>query len=739
MGLLGAGFFVYLGSQWLFVSNAPTSRVANAPPGLQSVPGGKQTPEFSKAVEQANLQRTKQAEVTGESAVPTLINIGQPGLTQASTAPCVICTEQPTNVKNSLDEWVKQGKVAPDTAKLLTDLAGSNVPVSTFADQLGAQVKAGKLTPAQARDLLLQYTKQFANAALQEGAKLMDALIKAGQLLLEDANHLLMLQKNRVPVSDYAAALQEMAKAGNISPATEQQLLAQYTKQRAREAMLQGLAALHQLALKGAITPEAEKELADLESRSVPLDFYTAAVQRMVTLGKLTPAVAAQLVERYAAEKAGGGPVGSIARLIKNAEAAAEKAIDDAVQAGQMTGDTATQLKTQIEGQVPLPAYQTGLDQFVQQRKLLPPVANARLGDYQKVTGLRDVAQRLAALQASNAPAARYIDELKRAVAAGLLTPDDAAQLLREYQAATANEPFPNEIATGPGTAGIARLQQHIQQAAGQAPVIGAQQFVTPQTEETPQQQQLQAMVSAMSSQAQQLITAWQPTPMVNKEGSAESTTKNGMANGAPGASESSSTSISTTTTKTGRPLVKAGSILFAVLDTEANSDYPDSPIMATIVEGKFKGAKLLGKLVTTKSVSGQLDRISLSFSIMNMDQWDNTKAITAYAIDPDTAHTVLASQVDYHYLQRFGAIMATSFMQGYANTLLQSGGTSTTGIFGTSTTSPALSPASKIAAGFGQVGQNLSSVTKNYTNIPPTVKVDSGVGLGILFMKDLT
>jgi intracellular multiplication protein IcmE len=142
--------------------------------------------------------------------------------------------------------------------------------------------------------------------------------------------------------------------------------------------------------------------------------------------------------------------------------------------------------------------------------------------------------------------------------------------------------------------------------------------------------------------------------------------------------------------------------------------------------------------MIATKGVAGQLDRVSLNFTIMNEDAWPKSRTVTAYAIDPDTARTVLASNVNYHYLQRFGAIMATSFMAGYASAITNAG-TSTTGIFGTSTTHPNLSPSNKIAVGLGQVGTALSDVTKNYINIPPTVRVDSGVGLGILFMSDVS
>ena len=267
-----------------------------------------------------------------------------------------------------------------------------------------------------------------------------------------------------------------------------------------------------------------------------------------------------------------------------------------------------------------------------------------------------------------------------------------------------------------------------------------AEQFAAPptQTEQQnllAQQERVQSLMASMTDQAQSLIGSWQPAPMEHKAGTPE---KPGQtAGGKTEETTTTSTTSSSSTTPSGPTIIKAGTIIFAVLDTEANSDYPDSPIMATVVDGKYKGAKLMGKLVTTKGVSGQMDRITLNFTLMNVEDWPKTKSVTAYGVDPDTARTVLASSVNYHYMQRFGDYGYSS-LQGYA-TSITNAGTSTTGIFGTSTTHNTLNPSSKIAVGLGQVGTTLGAVTQNYVNIPPTVKVDSGVGLGILFMADVS
>src|SRR3990167_10622447 len=52
------------------------SRVASAPAGLQSVPGGQVTSQYYQALMQANVQRAEQAKITGTSAVATMIDPG---------------------------------------------------------------------------------------------------------------------------------------------------------------------------------------------------------------------------------------------------------------------------------------------------------------------------------------------------------------------------------------------------------------------------------------------------------------------------------------------------------------------------------------------------------------------------------------------------------------------------------------------------------------------------------------
>ena len=668
---------------------------------------------------------------------------GQTAAPAVSGNPCVICTDQAANIKDNLGAWIKQGEVMPEVVKTLEELAAQNGPAGAFAMQLNDLVKDGKLTPEQARMLLEQYGKQHNNALLQDSAKMMDEMIKAGLLPLDAANLLLQAQKDKVSTSAYAALLRSLVHAGKISAQSAQRLLSQYFQQRAREIILRSIAILHQMAKDGEMSADVEKELVALEDKMVSVDTFSAALQRFLAAGKMTPIVATKVLDEYKEQKAEIGSKGSVDQMLQDAEAAAYQEISDLLQAGKIKQDAADQLRGMIQRRVSLEDFSNTLNAMVQQNKLTPDIAKLKLADYQKIVGLTDASHNLSNLQANNASLAEYANELKRLVQIGALSPEQAAQLMEEYQASVTKAPV--QVAAGPAaTEEFSKLQARLQQGAAPAaqPGVSPAQFQAAQTQTQQQamqaqQQEIQAIVGAMTGQAGSLIGSWQPEPMEHKAGVPEksaTTQSSGTGETTTGTSSSSSTSA----LSNAPALIKAGTIIFAVLDTEANSDYPDSPIMASVVEGKYKGARLMGKLVTTKGVAGQLDKITLNFTLMNTDDWPKSKGVTAYGVDPDTARTALASSVNNHYMTRYGAILASSFLQGYS-TSITNAGTATTGIFGTSTTHPTLNPASKIMVGLGQVGQTMGTIVQKWVDIPPTVKVDSGVGLGILFMADVS
>lgn len=187
---------------------------------------------------------------------------------------------------------------------------------------------------------------------------------------------------------------------------------------------------------------------------------------------------------------------------------------------------------------------------------------------------------------------------------------------------------------------------------------------------------------------------------------------------------------------KKAHEIIKAGTILFGVLDTAVNSDEP-GPVLATIVSGKFQGTKLLGAL---KHDTWQ-ETVTLTFNQMAIPKKSASLSVQVVAIDPDTARTALASDVDHHYLLRYGTLFASSLMSGYAKGIQQSGATTTTSPLtgATTTTNPPLDNKDLLFSAFGEFGTQLGNATKQYFNTPYTVTVDQGTGVGLLFLSDAT
>ncbi|MCD8499580.1 MAG: hypothetical protein LRY43_00105 [Gammaproteobacteria bacterium] len=191
-------------------------------------------------------------------------------------------------------------------------------------------------------------------------------------------------------------------------------------------------------------------------------------------------------------------------------------------------------------------------------------------------------------------------------VDAGLISPETAQALLAAYKKQLAQGgfsldgngvPFSGvsspaiDINLGPKTgnptldrvtqAGYAQQAAQMQQTKTYTAAVALQQ----QNQQTAalQQAQVQELSTQMYAQAQQLFSPLlSPVAqtMVVGEQTDETAVGAGGLNGGSSASEIAGG---------GAPIIKAGSVLYGVLETAVDSDYPDSPVMATIVSGQFK------------------------------------------------------------------------------------------------------------------------------------------------------
>lgn len=289
-----------------------------------------------------------------------------------------------------------------------------------------------------------------------------------------------------------------------------------------------------------------------------------------------------------------------------------------------------------------------------------------------------------------------------------------------------------NTTLTPTSPAQMAQLQQQLveaqkAQAAQQAAAQAQAQAAAQAKEQAEQQQQaaiMQDEMSAMRTGLQNVSGSWKiPTQAL--------TVGSNTGGNAPSALGK------------GPVAIKAGSILFAVIDTSLNSDQPGTPVLATIVTGPYKGAKLLGGF----TLAGKA--LVVQFNTMSLRSLGSSIGINAYAIDEKTADNSLATSVNNHYLLRYGMLFASAFLQGFGNAYqnytyncppgTQNCSVVNTNSSGVTTQNNEVTTSEAFYQGLGQVGTNLGQAAASEFNTPPTVRVAQGTGVGILFMSDVS
>ena len=235
----------------------------------------------------------------------------------------------------------------------------------------------------------------------------------------------------------------------------------------------------------------------------------------------------------------------------------------------------------------------------------------------------------------------------------------------------------------------------------------------------------IQVMQGAMTAQAQKMLGEWS-TNAQQAGKYALVVPKTAAAAGKGGANDADA----------GGPVIKAGTVMYAVLDTAINSD-ENTPIMAHVVQGPLKGAKLLGQFTREDK------KVLINFNLVSVPKYPKSIGVNAVAIDPDTARTAVSGLVNNHYLLRYGTLFASAFLQGISDAIQTSGSTTSCpggvgSIFGCTTVHDKLNTSQQVAVGLGKVGQQYSDKLGDNFDTPPTIKIPGGTGIGILLMQDL-
>lgn len=590
----------------------------------------------------------------------------------------------------------------------------------------------GKLTPAQADKLLKAYAATATDLAqTSSGDKLLGNLLRSGKLSSHDAAAISKACAPGELKSVCRAEIQRLLKEGKLTPAEADKLMHAFAAKHASNET--GEQALKSLVSNGKLTAHDAAEVATACKPGMPRVACAAAIQRLLAEGKLTPAEAQRLGELYGATQAikskgdkvlaglleHGGLSNADAAIVENAckpgmsREACAKAIQKLAAEGKLTSAQAKKLLAAYNATAAANALSPG-------KRLLKA-----LSDTDTLTAAQTAKLEMACKPGM--PRSGCAAALRALVESGDLTPAQARKLLKAYGAMKAAEDLPplppKTTVDNSAVTNIPGNEKDSADANLQRVLAQQNQYIANQQ----QQQEKQTIQQDMSSQAAGLFSAWAPqASQTYVAGDAES--GKGQGGSAAGVDDDDSQAGGRANRKAN---AKAGVIDFGVLETAVNSDQP-GPVMAKLVEGQFKGAKLLGTLSREKK------RVVLRFNTMNLPSLGHSIKINAVAIDPNTARTALASHVNSHYLLRYGTLFASAFLTGYGQAVQQSGSTTVLNGLSTQVSNPALSPKEEFVAALGQVGQQWGDQLQGIFNTPPTVTVASGTGVGVLFLDDI-
>ncbi|MCQ0090341.1 DotG/IcmE/VirB10 family protein [Roseovarius sp. M141] len=265
--------------------------------------------------------------------------------------------------------------------------------------------------------------------------------------------------------------------------------------------------------------------------------------------------------------------------------------------------------------------------------------------------------------------------------------------------------------------------------------VIDRQQPVQQQGRPMPDQPQppdyarINQLAQLMATQQQGLIGAWTAQPsavtvvveedLVPSEDSTSARTNDGMTrqSGAPALSE---------------PLIRAGDVVLASSIITNDSDTP-GPVVAQIMKGPLKGARLLGGFEANQNNT----HLIVQFNTAVLE--DGTRIpIAAYAVDARQKSLAVRSDLDRRLFARYAPRVAAAFVSGVGDALSDPG-TSLIDLGGvTGVTRPAPTIEQGLSKGLAEVGNDLAGEFVQSAPRGPLISLRSRQIIGVLFTSNV-
>ncbi|MFN7114983.1 MAG: DotG/IcmE/VirB10 family protein [Alphaproteobacteria bacterium] len=213
----------------------------------------------------------------------------------------------------------------------------------------------------------------------------------------------------------------------------------------------------------------------------------------------------------------------------------------------------------------------------------------------------------------------------------------------------------------------------------------------------------------------------------------ASSSSSMGMGMGMPGAAGVGAAGgvVAASNEPKTRIITPAGSIAYAQLLNELNSDIP-GPVLAHVLSGPFAGGRALGKY------SVQEEYLVLEFSVIVKDAVGYT--INGIALDEKTTLAGHVTDIDRHYFRRVILPAAAKFLEGYTSAAAKAVTSTTTGPGGAVIQQEdELDTKKELMAGAEEAAGEIASAMTEQAKRPITIRLAKGTTFGILMLSTVT
>ena len=175
---------------------------------------------------------------------------------------------------------------------------------------------------------------------------------------------------------------------------------------------------------------------------------------------------------------------------------------------------------------------------------------------------------------------------------------------------------------------------------------------------------------------------------------------------------------------------ISAGTVLYGETLNAADSDNP-APIVVEVSQGSNKGLRLVGRGTATAYGEG----FAIEFdTLVNLD--GAMQPVSAIGLDGYDGGLAVASGKDLRIFERYGPILASSFIAGYARSAARTG--STTVVANGTAIVANEKPTSKehLYSALGEAGGHLATDLAAIAPKGPKIILEAGHPIGILFVE---